>query len=196
MAAKTGGYGSGRACPLGPGISDINLFRYCQGVIDLDAEIPDRAFDLGMPEQELDGPEISRPPIDQGRFCASKRMRPKEPRVQPDAADPLGNEPRILAGGHAGVRTATTREQELARPLVGSPQIIIDGLAGLFAQFESNRPSSFLLSDGCAVRRVAAGGDILDPDRHDITPSKFTVDCQIEHGEVANAALNLKFCPD
>ena len=41
----------GRACPLCPGISDINLFRYCQGVIDLDAEIPDRAFDLGVPEQ-------------------------------------------------------------------------------------------------------------------------------------------------
>jgi hypothetical protein len=34
-----------------PSISDINLFRYCQGVIDLDAEISDRAFDLGMPEQ-------------------------------------------------------------------------------------------------------------------------------------------------
>ena len=26
----------GRACPLCPGISDINLFRYCQSVIDLD----------------------------------------------------------------------------------------------------------------------------------------------------------------
>ncbi len=38
------------------GISDINLFRYCQGVIDLNAEIADRTFDLGMPEQELDGP--------------------------------------------------------------------------------------------------------------------------------------------
>jgi hypothetical protein len=32
-------------------ISDINLFRYSQGVIDLDAEIPDGAFDLGMPKQ-------------------------------------------------------------------------------------------------------------------------------------------------
>jgi hypothetical protein len=41
-----------RACPLCPGISDINLFRNCQGVIDLDAKISDRAFDLGMPEQE------------------------------------------------------------------------------------------------------------------------------------------------
>jgi hypothetical protein len=54
--AQTGGWRAGRACPLCPGISDINLFRYCQSVIDLDAEIPDRAFDLGMPEQELDGP--------------------------------------------------------------------------------------------------------------------------------------------
>jgi hypothetical protein len=38
----------GRACPLCPGISDINLFRYCQGVIDLNAGTPDRTFDLGM----------------------------------------------------------------------------------------------------------------------------------------------------
>jgi hypothetical protein len=49
----------GRACPLCPCISDINLFRYCQGVIDLDTKISDRTFDLGMPEQKLDGPEIS-----------------------------------------------------------------------------------------------------------------------------------------
>jgi hypothetical protein len=70
--AQTGGWRAGRACPLCPGISDINLFRYRQGVIDLDAEIPDCAFDLGMPKQELDGPEIASPPIDQGRFCASQ----------------------------------------------------------------------------------------------------------------------------
>jgi hypothetical protein len=62
--AQTGGSRSGRTCPLCPDISDINLFRYCQGVIDLNAEIPDRAFDLGMPEQELDGSEIACAPID------------------------------------------------------------------------------------------------------------------------------------
>jgi hypothetical protein len=55
---------AGRACPLCPGISDINLFRYCQSVIDFDAEIADRAFDFGMSEQELDSPEIAGPPID------------------------------------------------------------------------------------------------------------------------------------
>jgi len=119
LMAQSGGEGPGRARPLCPGISDINLFRYSEGVIHLNAEIPDRAFDLGMPEQELDGPEIARPPIDQGSLCASQRMRPKQPRVQPDASDPIGDEPRILARCHVAVWTTTAREQEVPGFFVG-----------------------------------------------------------------------------
>jgi hypothetical protein len=48
------------------------LFRYCQGVIYFDAKISDGAFDLCVPEQKLDSPEISRAPIDQGSFGASQ----------------------------------------------------------------------------------------------------------------------------
>ena len=110
---------TGRACPLCPGISDINLFRYCKGVIDLDAEIPNRAFDLGMPQQELDSPEIARPPIDERRFCPSQRVCPEESRVQSNAADPLGDEAGILAGCHAAARPALAGKQELAGPLAG-----------------------------------------------------------------------------
>ena len=80
------------------GISDVNLFRYCEGVIYFDAEIPDRAFDLGMSKQELDGSEIAGAPIDQGSFRESQRMGPKKPRVQPDAPDPVRYKARILAG--------------------------------------------------------------------------------------------------
>jgi hypothetical protein len=47
-----------------PGYFRINLFRYCLSAIDLYAKIPDRAFDLGMTEQELDSPEIACPSID------------------------------------------------------------------------------------------------------------------------------------
>jgi hypothetical protein len=45
--------GTGGACLLCPGNSDVNLFRYGKGIIDLDAEVPDGAFDLCVPEQEL-----------------------------------------------------------------------------------------------------------------------------------------------
>jgi hypothetical protein len=37
-------------CPV---ISDVDLFRYCEGIIYLDPEVPDNAFDLGVAEQEL-----------------------------------------------------------------------------------------------------------------------------------------------
>jgi hypothetical protein len=70
--ARTGGRKSGGACPLRPGVSDVDLFRYCQGVIYFDAQISDGAFDLGVPEQKLDRPEIPCAPIDQGRFGASQ----------------------------------------------------------------------------------------------------------------------------
>jgi hypothetical protein len=42
---------SGGACLLCPGISDINLFRYRESIIYLDAEVSNGAFDLGVAEQ-------------------------------------------------------------------------------------------------------------------------------------------------
>jgi hypothetical protein len=46
---------AGSACPLCPGISDIDLFGYRKGIIYLDAEVSDSAFNLGVAEQELHG---------------------------------------------------------------------------------------------------------------------------------------------
>jgi hypothetical protein len=59
-----------------PGYFRNRLFRYCQGVIDLNAEIPDRAFDLGMSEQELDGLEISQ--IRKCEQCIEKVLSQEE----------------------------------------------------------------------------------------------------------------------
>ncbi len=46
---------SGRACLLCPVISDVNLFSYGEGIIYLNAEVSDGAFDFGVAEQELHG---------------------------------------------------------------------------------------------------------------------------------------------
>ena len=46
---------SGRVCPLCPGISEVDLFGYREGIIYLDAEVSDGAFDFGVAEQELHG---------------------------------------------------------------------------------------------------------------------------------------------
>jgi hypothetical protein len=70
--AQTGGWRLGRACPLCPGISDINLFRYCQSIVYLNAKISDRALDLGVAKQKLDSPKIARAPVDQGSLGSSQ----------------------------------------------------------------------------------------------------------------------------
>ena len=55
--------GGGRAGPLCPGSSDIDLFSNREGVVDLNPEIPNRALDLRMTEQELDSAQIACPAV-------------------------------------------------------------------------------------------------------------------------------------
>src|SRR6202012_5603074 len=102
MAGTNQQSGVGRACPLCPGISDVNLFHYRQGVIDLDAEIPDRCY---------------RSWYDRARA-------------------------ELLSGCLSVGRSGS-----------GGLWIIIDRLAGLLAQFKSDRPPGFLLPERCAIGR-------------------------------------------
>jgi hypothetical protein len=68
---------SGRACPLCPGISDINLFRYRKRIIYLDAEVSDGAFDFCVARQELHGPQIAGSTTDQRRLVRRNECVPK-----------------------------------------------------------------------------------------------------------------------
>jgi hypothetical protein len=50
--------------------SEFNLLGEVQGVVNINAEIPDGAFDLGVTEQELNGTQVDRQPArggDRGR---------------------------------------------------------------------------------------------------------------------------------
>ena len=54
----------GRACRLCPSISDVNLFRYREGIIYLNAEVSYGAFDFCVSEQELNRPQIPGSTVD------------------------------------------------------------------------------------------------------------------------------------
>src|SRR5438094_6924117 len=75
---------------------DLGLLSDLQRIVDLDAEIPNYAFEFRVPEQQLNGSEISGPPIDHRSFRTSDRMRAVCRRVQTDRVDPRPNNPRIL----------------------------------------------------------------------------------------------------
>jgi hypothetical protein len=114
-------------------------------------------------------------------------MGAEQPRVQSNAADPLGDKASVLAGCHTAVRATMSGEQELAWAFARAAEILIDRVTGLLTQFKSDRTPGLLLTNRCAIRRVSASGDILDPNGDKITAPKLAV----EHGKVASATSNL-----
>ena len=55
----------------------VNLFCYRESIVDLDAEISNGTLDLGVPEEELHGSQVTGSPVDQRCLGPAKRMRPE-----------------------------------------------------------------------------------------------------------------------
>ena len=51
-----------------PRTSNVNLLRYGEGIVHINAEIPHSALYLGVTKQKLDGAQIAGAPIDQRRL--------------------------------------------------------------------------------------------------------------------------------
>lgn len=71
----------GGAFPLHPQLSDLDLFGDRQGVVNFNTEIPDRALDLRVAEQQLDSAQVACLAIYERRLCSAQRMRPEERRI-------------------------------------------------------------------------------------------------------------------
>ena len=57
---------------------------------------------LAMPEQQLNGPQILRPLVDQRCLGSPHGMRAIDCRIEPDGSDPLMHDPRVLACRNMG----------------------------------------------------------------------------------------------
>ena len=75
----------GRALPLYPGTSDLNLLGNFKSVVNFDAQIPHRALDLRMSKQQLNRTEVAGALVDQGRFRPADRMRAVDGWIEPTA---------------------------------------------------------------------------------------------------------------
>src|SRR5438128_2023070 len=117
-------------------------------------------------------------------------MRAEELWVETDRGDPPRDQPSILSDGHAAVATAATGEEKLAGFLSGGLEVLIDSLARLLGQLESDRSTGLLLPHSRAIDRIPAGRDILDPQCDHITAPQLAVDRKIEHRQVARPTIH------
>src|SRR4051812_1634165 len=121
---------TGRARQLCPGSSDVNLFSYRKGIVDLNAEVAHRALDFRVAQQDLDGAQIACSPVDERRLSAAQRVRAKQEWVETDAGDPLADQARVLARRHTLTLTASADKQMLADLLACEPDIVVNRLTG------------------------------------------------------------------
>jgi hypothetical protein len=63
----------GRALLLCPALLNVDLLRYGEGIVHIDAEIRDSALYLGVTKQKLDGPQIPGTAVDVCRFRSAYR---------------------------------------------------------------------------------------------------------------------------
>ncbi len=106
--------GMGRAGPLCPGRSDVDLFYYRKAIIDLNAKVSHGALDLGVAKQQLHGAQVTSPPIDQSSLGSSEGVGAEQMGVQANAGDPLSHKPGVLPCRHAGARAAAGKQEDAA----------------------------------------------------------------------------------
>src|SRR5579863_9765295 len=67
----------------------LRLFCHFERVIYFDAQVPHRAFQLAVAEQELDGPKILCSSVDKGGLGARQRVRSVSRRIQTNLTHPV-----------------------------------------------------------------------------------------------------------
>ena len=102
------------------GTLHLRLLCDFQGIIDVDAEIPDRALELAMPQQQLDDSQILGAAVDQCRLGPPHRVRTVRRWIKPDGLHPPTNDSRVLASGQVQGLAQATGEEVTVWPALGA----------------------------------------------------------------------------
>jgi hypothetical protein len=119
-------------------------------------------------------------------------VRAKEARVQPNAGNPLANQPGALPRRDRSVTITTAAEEELARLLACGSDVTVDRLSCLLRHLELDGLAGLLLADGRTIDSVTMRSKVLHFQADNVTASELAIDGEIEHGQVARSPRDLQ----
>ncbi len=171
---------------------DFGLLSNFERIIDFDAEISHRAFQLGMPEQGLDGSKIVNPALDQSCLGSAHGMRSIDLWIKADGFDPGFDKPGILSGRQVLAGTHSAWKQKSAVPMTHHLQPCFDGIAGWLRNLELNGPTGHFLDNNGSGSNSFAVPDIGEFDRNQIAATQLAVDGEIKECQVAFPPIKLE----
>ena len=132
-----------------------------------------------MPEQQLHGPEISGPTVDQRGLCAPQRMRALGRWVQPNSLNPRPDNPGILSSRKMRRLRHATRKKELLWLQMRRSDPGCDGVPRLLGDLKLDRTLRLLLHDDRA-RDLTALDHIVNMEPNPFAPAQIAVDRKVE----------------
>jgi hypothetical protein len=112
-------------------------------------------------------------------------MRAEQAWVEPDAIDPLTDQPSILPCRDSSVAAVTPGKEVLTRFLVGGSDVVVDRLTGLLSDLEADGLAGLLLAHSRAIDGMSVRCHIFRVQPNDVAASQLAIDGQIEHREIA-----------
>ena len=100
-----------RSAAGGPApVSQIDLLRNLQSIVDLDSKISDGALKLPVTEEKLAGAKVARLLVDERDLGSSQAVSAVGAWVQVNHRHPLINQTRVLSGSDVTARSASAWE--------------------------------------------------------------------------------------
>ena len=145
-----------------------------------------------MAEEQLHGPQVFRTPIDQGRLGAAHGVRAVVCGIEPDHANPAGQDTAILSGREVWPAAQAGAEEVV----LGSQRSCSDPVGQCTARevgdFELYWAMRLLLHDDAPRGDPITVGNIAHPELHEIAAPELTIDGQVEQRELPNSFSQLQ----
>ena len=169
--------------------SNFRALGQLECVLDVNAEIPDGAFDLGMPKKNLDRTQIPGRLVNDRCFGAPKLVRAVILGLKADPGHPLPDQSGVLPSAHVSHVVVPAWENEVVEGATTALKPSEQRLSGRFDQLELDGPFGFLLHDNSAIPYATAGDYVTDAYLDHVATAKLAVDGEVEKGPVAQSAM-------
>ena len=159
---------------------NLSLFGDLQCVVHLDAQISHRRLKLGMSEQQLDGPQILRAPINQSRLGSPHRVRAVARRVKSKFLDPSFKNARVLPGTEMRRVVNATRKQKVVGPQPRLLYPLLHCVASRLRDLGLHRSLGFVLHHDRTRCNLITVADVAHLETDEVATAKLAVNSRVK----------------
>lgn len=160
--------------------SDLGLPRDIQGIVDLDAEIPHRRFQLGVPEEQLNSTQVLGSTMDERGLRPAHRVRTVISAVQSMLIDPMPEDAGVLPGAQMWGCVKAAGKQEVLGLQLSLLDPSLKCLPGSQCDFELHRALGLVLHDDGTSCHLITVTHIPDLQGDQIAAPKLAIDARVK----------------